>query len=116
VELSPSKWLAPQEIYEDSMLIHNGEMMAIILHAFVLSTLDYDTNRIQRSTLIARYFARLLRPIPSAQHRACYVYEQILATFMLISLEIIQQQGLHRGGDNVVIKMDDLTQNIFYQP
>jgi hypothetical protein len=27
-----------QEIYEDSMLIHNGEMMAIILHAFVPST------------------------------------------------------------------------------
>jgi hypothetical protein len=25
-------------------------------------------------------------------------------------------QDLHRGGDNVVIKMDDLTQNIFYQP
>jgi len=25
-------------------------------------------------------------------------------------------QGLHRGGDNVVIKMDDFTQNIFYQP
>jgi hypothetical protein len=25
-------------------------------------------------------------------------------------------QGLHRGGDNVVIKMDDLTQSIFYQP
>jgi hypothetical protein len=27
-----------QEIYRDSMLIHNGEMMAIILHAFVPST------------------------------------------------------------------------------
>jgi hypothetical protein len=26
-----------QEIYEDSMLIHNGEMMAIILHGFVSS-------------------------------------------------------------------------------
>jgi hypothetical protein len=26
-----------QEICEDSMLIHNGEMVAIILHAFVLS-------------------------------------------------------------------------------
>jgi len=25
-------------------------------------------------------------------------------------------QDLHRGGDNVVIKMDDLTQSIFYQP
>jgi hypothetical protein len=24
-------------------------------------------------------------------------------------------QDLHRGGDNVVIKMDDLSQNIFYQ-
>jgi hypothetical protein len=27
-----------QEIYEDSMLIHNGEMVTIILHAFVPST------------------------------------------------------------------------------
>lgn len=26
-----------QEIYEDSMLIHDGEMMAIIWHGFVLS-------------------------------------------------------------------------------
>jgi hypothetical protein len=24
-------------------------------------------------------------------------------------------QGLHRGGDNVVIKMDDLIVSIFYQ-
>jgi len=24
-------------------------------------------------------------------------------------------QDLHRGGDNVVIKMDDFMQNIFYQ-
>jgi hypothetical protein len=27
-----------QKFYENSMLIHNGEMMAIILHAFVPST------------------------------------------------------------------------------
>ncbi len=25
-------------------------------------------------------------------------------------------QDLHRGGDNVVIKIDDLLQSIFYQP
>jgi hypothetical protein len=25
-------------------------------------------------------------------------------------------QDLHRGEDNVVIKMDDLTQSIFYEP
>jgi hypothetical protein len=25
-------------------------------------------------------------------------------------------QDLHRGEDNVVIEMDDLTQSIFYQP
>jgi hypothetical protein len=36
---------------------------------------------------ITRYFARLLRPIPSAQHWACRVYYQILITFMLIFLE-----------------------------
>jgi len=38
-----------------------------------------------------KIFCTAPRPIPSAQHRACHVYEQILARFMLIFLEIIQR-------------------------
>ncbi len=48
-----------QEICEDSMLIHNGEMVAIILHAFVRST--EAAEHIQTLGDLFRYGGTMLR-------------------------------------------------------
>jgi hypothetical protein len=64
-----------QEICEDSMLIHNGEMMAIILHAFVPST--EASEHIQTLRNLFRYGGTMLRTCsPESQmalfgHRFC---------------------------------------------
>jgi hypothetical protein len=48
-----------QEIYEDSMLIHNGEMMAIILYTFVPST--EASEHVQTLGDLFRYDGTMLR-------------------------------------------------------
>jgi hypothetical protein len=65
-----------QEICEDSMLIHNGEMVAIILHAFVLSI--EASEHVQTLGNLFRYGGTMLRTCsPESQmalfgHRFCH--------------------------------------------